>query len=480
LLTKGEGAIGPAALAMSGLLVCSLLAVYWVARAAARTPWHGGPRPDNLPAIGAIAAAGLTVLWLIYRRLRARLSAVLAVHAALSAAAAGEKEPALLFVDGELGPEASAWNRLVADTDIVRRQAVADRAKQILERRHDSAADGNSICDILPQGIIVLGTHGQISYANGAAASFLRLRRDELSGADFARKVGIESVTAAVAGMLQSPNRRRQVLDVERRADDGDSVLRFIIRPLRSEDAGAVLIVIEDITQQRCAESARHQFVAQTTHELRTPLTNIRMYTELAIDEGETDSARRANCLNVINAESRRLERIVSGMLSVAEIEAGSMTLARDDVRLEGLLDDLKADYQQSAAEKKINLVFERPVRLPVFKGDRDKILLALHNLIGNALKYTAESGRVEIALESNDKHVTFRVKDTGFGISEADAERIFERFYRAKDPRVIKLVGSGIGLALAREVVRLHGGDITVESRLNQGSTFTLTLPVN
>ena len=112
-------------------------------------------------------------------------------------------------------------------------------------------------------------------------------------------------------------------------------------------------------------------------------------------------------------------------------------------------------------------------------KGDRDKINVALHNLLGNALKYTPAGGQVtvNVSIEKNVLGVEFI--DTGFGISEEDQKRIFDKFYRAKDPRIGKIVGTGLGLTLAREVMRLHGGDITVDSQLDKGSTFTLTLPI-
>jgi signal transduction histidine kinase len=197
------------------------------------------------------------------------------------------------------------------------------------------------------------------------------------------------------------------------------------------------------------------------------------------MEDGEKDAALRGKCLNVINQEARRLERIVGEMLSVSEIEAGSLRLKLDDVRLETLFEELKSDYLPQAQEKQIKLHFELPVKLPVIHGDRDKILLAVHNLVGNALKYTAAGGTVAVNVDIDNKQLTFSVVDTGFGISEEDTERIFERFYRAKDPRVEKVTGTGLGLTLAREVARLHGGDVTLKSELNKGSTFTLTLPI-
>jgi signal transduction histidine kinase len=165
-------------------------------------------------------------------------------------------------------------------------------------------------------------------------------------------------------------------------------------------------------------------------------------------------------------------------MLSVAEIEAGSMKLNSDDVRLEPLLEELKAEYAAQAAEKQLSLAFELPPKLPVIRGDRDKITMALHNLIGNALKYTPAGGNVRVKVDSNETSVVVRIEDSGIGIAADEMERIFEKFYRAKDRRVAKITGTGLGLALAREVVRMHGGDITLESQLDRGSTFTMRLP--
>jgi signal transduction histidine kinase len=113
-------------------------------------------------------------------------------------------------------------------------------------------------------------------------------------------------------------------------------------------------------------------------------------------------------------------------------------------------------------------------------KGDRDKIVLALHNLVGNGLKYTPEHGKVEVKVEFPKGRVVVEVKDTGIGISPDDQQKVFERFYRAQDPRVAKITGTGLGLTLAREVARLHGGDITLESEIDHGATFTLTLPAS
>jgi two-component system phosphate regulon sensor histidine kinase PhoR len=165
-------------------------------------------------------------------------------------------------------------------------------------------------------------------------------------------------------------------------------------------------------------------------------------------------------------------------MLSVAEIEAGAMTLKWDDVRLDALFAGLKADYEAQAKEKKVELAFELPPKLPVIRADRERLAVALHNLLGNAIKYTPSGGMAKLSAKVNGKMVQVDVSDTGLGIEEGEHEKVFDRFYRSKDPRVHKITGTGLGLPLAREIARLHGGDILLQSVLNKGSTFSLTVP--
>jgi PAS domain S-box-containing protein len=446
-------------------------------------PVHHPPSSvwETQTGVGAFGAAAMIALLFVYRHMRSRVRALGAIREALLAIDAGEKDASILQVSTALGAEAKAWNEVIAAREKLRRQDVAERAKEVLGQRGEVRSDLVAACDAMSHGLLLVDDTNTVTYANGAAAVFLRTRKEDLQGTTIDRHLHVDNVLRAVRDVAGGAVRRRTVMDVERKDDGpgGAGVLRFSVRPVRRDDAASAMVTIEDITQQKVAEEARHAFVAHTTHELRTPLTNIRLYVETAIDEGENNPATRAKCLNVINGETRRLERIVGEMLSMAEIEAGSLKLKPDDVRLETLFDELKADYQAQAAEKRIDLQLKLPPKLPVLRGDRDKIVLALHNLMGNALKYTPDGGKVTIAVEVDNKQVSVSISDTGIGISAEDAERIFERFYRAKDPRVAKITGTGLGLTLAREVVRMHGGDITVESQIDQGSTFTMTLPL-
>jgi len=430
--------------------------------------------------IALIGAVALCTLLLVYRRLRGRLVAVGAVREALLALTIGDTSPQSLVIDPKLGAEAAAWNGLLSDQEKLRKQAVAERTIDRLDARRGVKSDSDAAWDAIPQGLVLVNGDMTVKAANGAAAVLLKRRREEIPGSSIGETIKDEKVLEVIASIATGATQRPIILDVERPgADSTVIVLRFSVRPVRKEDTASAMLVIEDITQQRIAEQARNSFIAQVTHELRTPLTNIRLYVETAIDDGEENPAVRSNCLNVINLESRRLERIVSEMLSVAEIEAGSFKVRRDDVAMDVMLDELKADYAAQAEEKEIKLTFTRLPKLPKLQGDRDKIALALHNLIGNALKYTPGGGKVTVNTDVRDGQLVIEVSDTGFGIKPDEADKIFDKFYRSSDPRVGKITGTGLGLTLAREVIRMHGGDITLQSEIDKGSLFTATLPV-
>lgn len=427
--------------------------------------------------LGLIGAAALVGILIIYRRLRSRLKGLGAIRDALLAWERGESARSVLEVSPSLGAEASAWNALLEQFVHARETALKERAAELLQSPSTQQAGLATALDALWDGILFIDENLSVECANGAAAVMLRCSREDLVGNDARDHLPLPA-TEAISAALTSSSIARPTVEVEMDEEGDSGVLRFSVRPIKRDDRLQALVVIEDITQQRVAGDAQRAFLDQVAHELRTPLTNIRLSVDMVIESGESDPAVRARNLNVINDEARRLEGVIGDMLSVAEIEAGSIQLRTDDVDLISLLTGLEREYQAQAAERKISLQFNLAPKLPTIQADRDKVTLVLHNLVGNALKYTTDGGTVHVVANADQERIVIEVRDTGIGIGDEDAERVFERFYRAGDPRVSSITGSGLGLTLARDVIRLHGGDITLESALNEGSTFTATLP--
>ncbi len=434
-----------------------------------------GPMLVGILVIGSL---GVGVLLAGYLLVRPGLKAMKSVRGALLTYHGPDTPIDLMRINPRFGEEAAAWNSVLDEIDAIRSGQMGQQAQLMLGSARHGSSGLDEACNAMPQGIILLDEQARVRYANGAAAILIGANHQEMVGDGIDRFVSHPAVLDAVRVAADDMSRQRSMLEAESDGDHGPTVLRYSIRPVRRSDSASVMIMIEDITQQRVAERSRHEFVAQVAHELRSPLSNIQLYIETLLED-DLDPQHRSQSINVINSETHRLTRVVNDMLSVAEIEAGSMELRRDDLRLEAIFEALKADYQPRAAEKQIDLFFRLPPKVPVIQADREKFLMAVHNLLGNAVKYTPEGGRVSLSGQVNGNQLILEFSDTGIGIADQEKQKVFEKFYRARDEKITGIPGTGLGLPLAREVVRLHGGDITVESQPGRGSTFTLTLPI-
>jgi len=420
---------------------------------------------------------GLILGLLAWLQIRQRPAPLFAIRSALFQYAQGSTSTQSLLVCSNLGPEARAFNDLLEERDTLSsRIALMDCEHAITSVSGDSFGL-SSVCASLSQGMLVLDTNLNVQFINGSGAAYLNADSSTSVGKSLSA-IDPDSILVPSATRILSPdNPRRQVFDIE--LDHCSTFLRVTCTRITRDQDILCLIYLEDITQQRHADDSLNSFIAQATHELRTPLTNIRLFAEEAIDAGTDDEEFRSNAFNMINSESRRLERLVSDMLSVSELEAGSMQIRKDTVRPEAMFEELQRDYVQQAEAKGVKLAFELPPKFPSIEADRDRLGQAIHNLIGNALKYTPSKGTVTITVEFDPADaMTVRVEDSGIGISIEDQSRIFERFCRANDERIESISGTGLGLAISQEIAKMHGGQILVESELDQGSTFILTIP--
>lgn len=425
-----------------------------------------------------LIAVFLLLLW--GRYLLAPLRSIETIRHALLALDSGEKSYSVLAIHNQSTPEVNGWNRIIGNILKLEETAIERNSQQSLLVSRKSTAGLEGACDAMWHGVILLDNKLCAKYANGAAAVLLGMQRGEIISNKLPTFIAQEDILKAVKETIDGSSLQRKVFEHQLQSNDTEAgQLRISVRPVRREDPGSVIMIIEDITQLRAAEDARHSFIAQATHELRMPLTNICLYVEEALENDDTNLELHAKCLNVINQEAHRLERVVGEMLSVAQIESGVLEIERDDVPIGSLIKELENDYQVQAQEKQVQLTFHQSPKLPTLYGDRDKIALALHNLLGNAIKYTTSNGQVDVRIDGDENFFAVVIEDTGIGIDPNDLEHIFEKFYRGKDSRISKIAGSGLGLALAREVMRLHGGDIVAESKIDEGSKFTLTMPL-
>ena len=243
------------------------------------------------------------------------------------------------------------------------------------------------------------------------------------------------------------------------------------------------IVVLSDVTARREAERMKEEFSALVSHELRTPLTSIIGNLELLNDEAERDAddpaaQQRIRFLNVVDRNARRLLRLVGDLLFVAQVEAGKLSLEQGDVDLESVAKDSVEAAAPRAREAHVELVLDSE-RVPLVRGDRDRLAQALDNLVSNAIKFTPEGGHVVVRLLREGDRAVLEVSDTGIGISQADLERLFQRFFRTQRATSAAIPGFGLGLTIAQAIVHAHDGQISVQSLDGQGTTFRIELPL-
>ena len=239
------------------------------------------------------------------------------------------------------------------------------------------------------------------------------------------------------------------------------------------------LITFSDITSQKEAEENTIAFVAHLSHELMTPLTTIQSYSEMLMEGEIEDTETQKEFYNTINKETDRLTRLIKDLLSLSRIEMGGLNLNKDIINSESLFQDCLVSVEGSAKKKGISIEQHVPDNFPNFMGDKDLLKGAIINILGNAVKYTPEKGRLDFGIRQKDDSLIFDISDTGYGMSEADLGHIFEKFYRSSNPDVAEKQGTGLGLCIASEIIALHGGKIDVQSELGKGTYFIISIPI-
>jgi len=239
-----------------------------------------------------------------------------------------------------------------------------------------------------------------------------------------------------------------------------------------------VVIALYDITNQLKSEQVRRDFVANVSHELRTPVASIRAMAETLADGGCEDPDITESFLSNIINESERLTAMLEGLLQLSQFDSGRRLIAPEWIDLAELIRRVVTRLGAMVAAKGQQVVLEMPESLPAHV-DRDAMLQIILNLIDNARKYSPEGGSITVQAERvDDDRIRVKVTDTGIGIPEDELDRIFERFYRIDKARSRTEGGTGLGLAIVKHLVELHGGWITVQSELQQGSQFIVVMP--
>ncbi|MEH7354378.1 ATP-binding protein [Neobacillus drentensis] len=238
-----------------------------------------------------------------------------------------------------------------------------------------------------------------------------------------------------------------------------------------------VLLVFHDITELKKLEQMRKDFVANVSHELKTPVTSIKGFTETLLDGAMNNQETLEAFLSIILKESDRLQTLIQDLLDLSKIEQQGFQLNLQEVELRSLLEDVMTLLTGKAEAKNIHLEFYCKQSQVFIIGDADRLKQVFINLIGNAITYTPVEGYVKIILLDFEENVRIHVKDSGVGIMEEEIPRIFERFYRVDRARSRNSGGTGLGLAIVKHLIEAHHGNISVRSKVGEGSEFIIEL---
>jgi signal transduction histidine kinase len=229
----------------------------------------------------------------------------------------------------------------------------------------------------------------------------------------------------------------------------------------------------------RVSDQLKSDFVSSVSHELRTPLASILGYLDVLL-EGELGSmsADQSEFLKIVDENARRLLALINDLLTLSGLESGKMLLRHQQVDLRGLLERHLSDHAPAIRERRLVSSLDLPAEPVMAELDPERIGQVINNVLANAIKFTGVGGDVRVALQRRTESVVLEVADTGIGIAEADVDRLFERFFRARNATDRAIPGTGLGLAICKGIVDAHGGSIAVDSEIDRGTTITINLP--
>lgn len=393
------------------------------------------------------------VIGLIVRPLRQMRDVALSMSSGSFAARADERQR------GEIGELARSLNHL---------------SRELGRSLDDLTIERNRLrqmVDGLNEGLVAVDSLNNVTHGNPALKNLFRTASADTRDEKLAL-IPIREVWDDFERVLKTGK------GSERQIGLPDRVLRVSVTPLMDSFGATVGAVgmFQDITESERLERTRRDYVANVSHEMRTPLTAMRGLIEPLSDGMVASEETKMRYYAILMRETMRLSRLIDDLMALSRLQSGNVTFDEREVDLLALVGDLEDKYAQPMEEHGLEFSIEQSAKTDIKAlSNPDRVEQVLVILLDNAMKYTPEGGRVSIGAEVTDEKITLCVRDTGVGISMEDQIYIFDRFYKVD--KAHSGLGSGLGLSIAREMLRLMGEEIWIESELGKGSAFYFTL---
>ncbi len=347
--------------------------------------------------------------------------------------------------------------------------------KSLMSSIMDSIADGVVVTDVLgtiqilnPKAKEILGLYTENAIGESAVEFIQRFEEvpDDVMHEKF-QKIIERGETFTTDIKLSLPTTRFYTLS---------------FGPVRSKDGlvQGIVAVLSDITQLKEMDQMKTDLMSMVTHEIRTPLATVRGFAQILL-KGGIGNDKSSEFLEIINRQSNRLVNLVNDFLDITRIESGRQVVTKGPVDLDKLIQNSVADLKPLADEKNISLQYQQlPTPIPEVFGDRNLVEQVLINLVSNAIKYSPKGAWARVSVAERNGQMAVSVQDNGLGIPKEAASRLFEKFYRVRNDDRKDIIGTGLGLSLAKQIIEVHGGTISVESEHGEGSKFTFTIPIH
>lgn len=352
-----------------------------------------------------------------------------------------------------------------------------DMAAKLNQTLSEMAREKNKLEVVLhnmTDGVVSFDKDGDLIHINTAALEMLEIEAENWTLQRFVKEFDINT---GIYLDFNLDSTKQTIFSVDRK------FINASFSPYTSDDNNkleGLVLVLQDITEQKKLDDMRKEFVANVSHELRTPLTTVKSYTETLLDGAIEEKEIAMEFLHIIDTEADRMAFLVRDLLQLSRFDNHQVQLNYSKISLNEFLSESVRQSKIHADNKRQNLFYIPYDHELYLNADRDRFSQVMNNLITNAIKYSLQGAEIRVFVEEDVSYYKINVKDTGMGISREDLPRIFERFYRVDKARSRAMGGTGLGLAIAKEIMESHGGKITVESAYGKGTKMTLWFPKN
>lgn len=349
-----------------------------------------------------------------------------------------------------------------------------------INQLQDSNTKMRATLSSMINGLIALDNSKKIMFINPTAEEMFNLKEDDVKGKHILKVIRNNILDDLIQKLIKNNISSKNEIEIY---EPTHRILNIYSNPIRlsydSIETIGVLILIQDVTEIRKLERMRTDFVANVSHELKTPLTSIVGFIETLKDGAAENEAIRNKFLDIMDIEAKRLTFLIQDILLLSEIENKNSVLKQEKIDVSKSIHEVNQFLEGLANQKSIKIVEKVEENLPNIYGSIGWFKQMLINLIENSIKYTPNGGEIRVIVYSERKNLIIKIIDNGLGIDKEHITRIFERFYRVDKARTRQIGGTGLGLAIVKHIVISFKGEIEVQSEINTGTEFKITLPI-